>query len=227
MKPFRIVVSCEHASNAIPAILRRRIRIEPEILKGHRGWDIGALALAKTVAPALNAKLVAATFSRLVVDANRNERHPRVFSEYSRGLDEADRNALLEAYHRPYRASVEREVRNAMASGPVLHLSIHSFTPVLNGVTRNTEVGLLFDPRRTSETQFCRELQRKLGDRLAPMRIRRNYPYRGTSDGLTTVLRGKFPARQYVGVEIEINQARLMKKSEVHRLAAHLVSALT
>jgi hypothetical protein len=37
------------------------------------------------------------------------------------------------------------------------------------------------------------------------MKVRFNYPYKGTSDGLTTTLRKKF-GPQYVGIEIEINQ---------------------
>lgn len=227
MKSFRIVLSCEHASNSIPAEFAKALRIETSILKGHRGWDIGALGVAKMLAPKLKAKLVAATFSRLLVDANRNERHPHLLSEFSRRLSGAERNRLLEAYHRPYRADVERELCKAMASGPVLHLSIHSFTPVLNGITRNADIGLLFDPHRAAESRFCRELQQKLRNQTMPLRIRRNYPYRGTSDGLTATLRPKFSDAQYVGVELELNQALLVLKNEVRRIVTHLVAVLT
>jgi hypothetical protein len=31
--------------------------------------------------------------------------------------------------------------------------------------------------------------------------------YKGSSDGLTTALRDKFPAKRYVGIELEVNQA--------------------
>ncbi len=226
MKPFRIVLSCEHASNAIPAEFAKALRIETSILKGHRGWDIGALGVAKMLAPQLNAKLVAATFSRLLIDANRNERHPRLFSEYSRMLSEAERNRLLQTHHRRYRAQVERELCKAMASNPVLHLSIHSFTPVLNGITRNADIGLLFDPRRAAESRLCRELQQDLRNQTMPLRIRRNYPYRGTSDGLTATLRRKFSDTRYVGIEIELNQGLLVLKDEVRRIVTHLVAAL-
>jgi predicted N-formylglutamate amidohydrolase len=226
MKPFRIVLSCEHASNAVPERWRKAVRIDTATQKSHRGWDIGALAVAKMLAPALKATLVSATFTRLLVDANRNERHPHVFSAFSRGLSDADRSELLSRYHRPYRSDVEQQVRRAMISGPVLHLSIHSFTPVLNGMTRNADIGLLFDPRRPLETQFCRDLQKKLGNQSAPLRVRRNYPYRGTADGLTTALRRKFSAKQYVGIEIEINQARLKNQGEVRAMVAHLVATL-
>ncbi|MDZ4694968.1 MAG: N-formylglutamate amidohydrolase [Deltaproteobacteria bacterium] len=227
MGAYRIVLSCEHASNAIPERFRKVVRIEESIRKSHRGWDIGALEVAKRLAPALNAKLVAATFTRLLVDANRNAHHPHLFSRFSRTLSEADKASLLTNHHSAYRAEVERVLREAMASGPVLHLSIHSFTPRLDGIERNADIGLLFDPTRAGESRFCRELQRKLREQSAPLRIRRNYPYRGTSDGLTTAFRRKFPGNVYLGIEIELNQAWLTGKTEVRRMVAHLVRTLT
>jgi hypothetical protein len=36
--------------------------------------------------------------------------------------------------------------------------------------------------------------------------VRRNYPYAGKGDGLTAHLRLRFPARAYVGIELEVNQ---------------------
>jgi predicted N-formylglutamate amidohydrolase len=227
MSAYRIVLSCEHASNAIPEPFRKAVRIDRTIRESHRGWDIGALHVAELLAPVLKAQLVAATFSRLLVDANRNTRHPHLFSPYSRNLNEADKALLLTKHHGAYRTEVERVLRKAMASGPVLHLSIHSFTPILDGIERNADIGLLFDPARKQESRFCRELQGKLREQPTPLRVRRNYPYRGTNDGLTTALRCKFPDDQYLGIEIEINQARLTRKAEVRRVVAHLVRTLS
>jgi len=43
---------------------------------------------------------------------------------------------------------------------------------------------------------------------LAPeLRVRRNYPYAGKGDGLTSHLRLHFPPRAYVGIELEVNQS--------------------
>ncbi len=39
-----------------------------------------------------------------------------------------------------------------------------------------------------------------------------NEPYAGADDGLTTSLRGRFAPRQYLGIEIEINN-RFFKQS--------------
>ena len=37
--------------------------------------------------------------------------------------------------------------------------------------------------------------------------MRRNYPYAGKGDGLTSHLRRRFPPGAYVGIELEINQS--------------------
>ena len=43
--------------------------------------------------------------------------------------------------------------------------------------------------------------------RMAPdLRVRRNYPYAGKGDGLTSYLRQQFRPAAYVGIELEINQ---------------------
>ena len=50
-------------------------------------------------------------------------------------------------------------------------------------------------------------------ERRAPaLRVRRNYPYTGKSDGLTAYLRRRFDADRYLGIELEINQAQVAGK---------------
>jgi hypothetical protein len=71
---------------------------------------------------------------------------------------------------------------------------------------RTADIGLLYDPARRSETMFCERWQRTLRARAPELRVRRNYPYAGYNDGLTTYLRTRFEDRQYSGIELEINQ---------------------
>jgi predicted N-formylglutamate amidohydrolase len=106
---------------------------------------------------------------------------------------------------------------------------VHSFTPELNGKVRTADVGLLYDPTRDAERELCRRWQKALltqiaatrGDRTniwSDYRIRRNYPYRGSSDGLTTTLRRVFPALAYIGIELEVNQALLSDRRAEKRV---------
>ena len=109
-----------------------------------------------------------------------------------------------------------------MAGRRVVHVSSHSFTPVLDGRRRNADIGLLYDPARPGERALCARWTRTLGARVKPLRVRRNYPYEGKNDGLTSHLRRRFSAAQYVGVEIEINQKHVLR----NRLPAALERAV-
>ena len=47
------------------------------------------------------------------------------------------------------------DLRAAVAARKqVLHVAVHSFTPVLHGERRNADVGLLYDPARPRERAF-------------------------------------------------------------------------
>lgn len=206
--PFdRLVVSCEHAVCRVPPPLASRFRGAGRVLRSHRGLDRGALALARLLARRFDAPLHAATVSRLVVDANRSVHHRDLFSRWTRSLPPAERAALVDRYHRPYREAVEQSVGRAVAEGAVvLHLSVHSFTPRLRGEVRRADLALLYDPARARERSLCARWRGLLLEREPGLRIRRNHPYRGTADGLTTALRRRFAARHYLGVELEISQ---------------------
>ncbi len=197
-----IIVTCEHASNAVPAEWRGAFR-GTDVLKTHRAWDPGAGLLAREMAATLNAPAFSGEVTRLLVDLNRSETHRKVFSEFT--LPYA-RNDLLQRYWRPYRNEVTSTIEHALMRGAVLHLSVHSFTPVLDGQTRNADIGLLYDPARRLEREFCSAWRTELRAAQPALRVRMNYPYRGTSDGVTTAMRRQFGTR-YAGIELEVNQA--------------------
>ena len=88
----------------------------------------------------------------------------------------------------------------------VIHISSHSFTPQLDGKRRVADVGLLYDPARCGEAALCARWKTALAAYAPQLRVRRNYPYAGKGDGLTSHLRRRFPPAAYVGIEVEINQ---------------------
>ena len=77
---------------------------------------------------------------------------------------------------------------------------------MLRGETRNADVGILYDPRRPAEKRFAMAWARAIRAAARELRVRRNYPYLGVGDGLTTTLRRRFPAWRYLGIELEVNQ---------------------
>lgn len=202
-----LLVTCEHGGNQIPAEYRPLFKKLNTTLQTHRGYDPGALALARDLSKAFNAELIYSTTSRLLVELNRSPGHPQLWSEATRVLPHAERQRLLERYYHPYRTQVEAQVASALASGKrVVHVSSHSFTPRLHGEVRRADVGLLYDPRRKMERELCLAWQHTIRETPSELIVRRNYPYRGTGDGLTTYLRRLHSQNRYAGIEIEVNQ---------------------
>ena len=163
--------------------------------------------MANALAGAFAAPLVTSSISRLVIDLNRSIGHPQLFSAATRAAPSQLRTKIVARYYLPYRAKVERLVRQSVARARrVIHISSHSFTPELNGKVRRADVGLLYDPARRGEADLCARWKASLAMIAPQIRVRRNYPYAGKGDGLTSALRATLPDSAYVGIELEINQ---------------------
>lgn len=219
------LVTCEHGGNRIPQRYAALFRAERALLNSHRGWDPGALGLARQLAKALGAPLIESRTSRLLVDLNRSPHHRAVFSSITRALSRDERDRILDAYYRPYRDRIVAAADALIDGGRrVVHVSAHSFTPELDGETRNADVGLLYDPRRAREAALSDAWATALIGDLPALRVRRNYPYRGNADGLTTSLRRRYRADSYVGIEVELNQ-QLLTEPRLHRRVCRAICA--
>jgi predicted N-formylglutamate amidohydrolase len=201
------IITCEHGGNRVPPAYAPLFAGHEELLQTHRGWDLGALELAQQMATAIDAPLFFATTTRLLIDLNRSIGHRQLYSEATRGLPLATRRVIAQQHYRPHRDAVEMEVARRIAVGQrVVHIASHSFTPELHGVVRQADVGFLYDPRRAGEGAFSSRWLAAL-KRLRPdLKLRRNYPYEGKGDGLTALLRKRYAAGVYVGMELEVNQ---------------------
>jgi predicted N-formylglutamate amidohydrolase len=198
------VISCEHAGNEVPEDYRFLFSGKEEVLSTHRGWDPGAFHIAEFMAERLQCSLFHCSVTRLLIEMNRSIENPQLFSEFSVPLPDGEKLMLVEALYKPYRDGVEHAIR--IADKPVVHLSIHSFTPEWNGKLREVDIGFLFDPRRKMESEICNAWKNNLMKILPEKKVRFNEPYQGTDDGFTTYLRTKFPDGDYAGIEVEINQ---------------------
>lgn len=210
----KLFISCEHGGNRVPQNFKALFTGQEELLRSHRGYDAGALPLAKMLAREMSAPLEKSETTRLLVDLNRSQTSKSLFSEPVQSLPAEEKRQLLESYYLPYRKAVAGTIEDMIAIGAqVVHLSIHSFTPMLDGELRNAELGLLYDSSRSREKQFCDTWRHLLQPRLPDMRIRSNYPYRGSDDGLVRSLRNRFDQQDYLGIELEVNQALLSEKN--------------
>lgn len=187
-------------------------------LATHEGYDIGAARVARRLVNSLERRGVPVAgpvlggITRLLVDLNRSPGHPRVFGAFGRELERSEKESLMLDHYLPHQQRVRAELlRLVERGGRVLHLAVHSFTPVLGKQRRNADLGLLYDPGRPPELAVSRALSRAVSERSDELRIRSNYPYRGTSDGLTTALRRELPASRYAGIELELNQRHVVR----------------
>jgi predicted N-formylglutamate amidohydrolase len=221
-----LLLTCEHGGNRIPQPYAHLFGEAADLLATHRGWDPGALPLARTLARTLDRPLLAVTWSRLFVEANRTPTNPRIWSSFTKTLPRNERESILERWWRPHRQAVEEAVAAAIDRGQrVVHVAVHSFTPELDGEVRNADLTLLYDSRRQQEATLCRRWVALLHPLNPKLRMRYNYPYRGSSDGLTTWLRRRHPEQDYLGVELEINQG-LVGTSAWRRFQQHIAQSL-
>ncbi|EEW25615.1 N-formylglutamate amidohydrolase [Rhodobacter ferrooxidans] len=149
----RIVLVCEHASNAFPATWGD-LGLTAAQRQAHIAWDPGALGLARGLAQRLGAVLVHAPVSRLIYDCNRAPDSLGAMPARSEVFDipgnaaitPADRAARAEAVYLPFHAALHALLMQRLALGraPVV-ITIHSFTPIYHGKPRSLEFGVIHD----------------------------------------------------------------------------------
>lgn len=199
---MKVLVTCEHLDNKIPDGFQHVFEGNETVLETHRGYDIGAKNLFEALAPVADASF-SYPWTRLLIEPNRSLHHRDLYSKFSKKLSANGREKLVKIFYLPYRNEVEDWIR-AQKHEQVLHVSVHSFTPVLDGEKRKADIGLLYDPQRKGERAFALTWARELAG-TRQYKVRKNYPYLGKADGFTTYLRKQFK-ENYAGIELEVNQ---------------------
>jgi predicted N-formylglutamate amidohydrolase len=185
-KPFKvlnpdaarpILLVCDHASRRIPESLDS-LGLDPLAQRCHLAIDIGAGGVTELLAASLQTTAILCEYSRLVVDCNRELLDGGAFLPFGDGimvpgnahLKTQDRERRANAIFHPYHARIDAEVRRLQALGfAPLFVSIHSFTPVLNGESRPWQMGVLWDKDETSARYIIEALEAEgflVGDNL-------------------------------------------------------------
>jgi len=227
MKNIALMISCEHAVNTVPQEYLPLFAPFQALLSTHRGVDFGALEIAQYLTQKCSCPFIQATATRLLVDCNRSIHHPHCFSEVTHQLSHTEQEKIINQYYLPFRQQIINHITHAVAQGKqVWHLSIHSFTPIMNEIVRNADIGLLYDPRRATEKNLAKQWQKEIKKQQPAYTVRMNYPYRGVSDGLTSALRKQFSDDEYVGIEVETNQKLTTKTNTLNILKHSLGQSL-
>jgi predicted N-formylglutamate amidohydrolase len=195
--------------------------LDPALREDHVAWDIGAAEVTHVLSAALNAPAVLGAVSRLVVDLNRRPEAPDVIPIVTHGvrvpgnemLAVDDRAHRFERFYYPYHDVINRFLNR---SGATVIVSIHSFSHDLDRVSRDFDVGVLFDEFEPLARSFAKQLT------LAGMRVRLNEPYSGRDQVISSA---QTHARRYglPNFEIEINQRLLESRSKVIAFGNRLV----
>lgn len=222
-------LTADHAGRMIPRRLGS-LGLPPYELERHIAWDIGIGAVTERVSDALDATAVFQTYSRLVIDCNRNPLWASAMPEISestpipgnQNLTSTDRAARVSEIFVPYHNAIKSQLDIRTTAGRrTVFVAMHSFTPVFKGERRDMQVGVLYDrdPRLAS---ILLALLREEGDLV----VGDNAPYAvsGTSDyGIPVYGEGRGLAH----VEIEIRQDLIADESGQASWAARFVRLLT
>ena len=227
MKKIAVVISCEHAVDTVPEKYIPLFAPFKDLLATHRGIDFGALAIAEHMKKLIPCDLVKATVTRLLIDCCRSEHHPQCFSEVTRVLSSAEKQEIMNRYYVPFRQQVIALIKKHIEQGSqVWHFSIHTFTPVLNDIVRDVDIGILYDPRRLPEKMLAKQWKKEIKKQSLAYKIKMNYPYKGISDGFTSTLRKQYTYEDYLGIEVESNQALTTNAQNLDTLKNILTNSL-
>ena len=161
------LVVCDHASRAIPASLGR-LGLPELATWQHVAWDIGAGELARGPSAALDAPAVLAGYSRLVIDCNRRPDDAEAIRAVSdrwqipgnEGLSGFERRMRLACLFDPYHECIAALLSGFRARQVVpLLVSVHTFTPELDGKRRPWHVGVLWDRDHASAQRLLEGLR--------------------------------------------------------------------
>lgn len=235
--PFEVVevgrspylVVCDHAGRRVPRALGS-LGLTEQDLERHIAWDLGAAALARRLASALDGWLILQNYSRLVIDCNRPLTSPDSIATKSEDTpipgnrDVSAEEAALRAstFFEPYHARIRGELDRRAAEGlSSVLIFMHSFTPTFRGVDREWHAGVLHHRDVRLARPVLDALRREPG-----LRVGDNQPYAAsalTDYGL--VEHGE--ARGLLYVELEVRQDLLATNEGVDAWAERFARVLS
>ena len=116
----------------------------------------------------------------------------------NRNLHAAEKKIRADEIYWPYHNAISSQVERLREAGPPpIFVSLHSFTPVINGESRSWEMGVLWDTDRETAEIFIHDL------RAAGFHVGDNEPYSGKSpQDFTIDHHAESIGLPHVGVEI-------------------------
>jgi predicted N-formylglutamate amidohydrolase len=196
------LIIADHASNRVPPEIED-LGVDGADMERHIAWDIGTELLALRLQSLLKCPAVIAEWSRLVIDLNRDPKHPGLVPEISDGtlipfnsaMSAAEKMQRMQAYFAPYHQQISEKV--SALENPFL-VALHSFTPTMENKARPWEIGFLWN-KQAHWGIAAAEIMAELEPSCA---IGLNQPYSGKTLNYTMDRHAEAHARPYLSIEI-------------------------
>ena len=217
--PFLLVG--DHAGNAVPSRLEA-LGLSPKDRSRHIALDLGVKDLGRALGNRLNAPFLWQHFSRLVCDCNRNPDDPEWAAQISDGtkvpgnfqLSIEDKKARRESIFDPYHDAIASAIsRRRAVRQPTIFVSLHTFTPSMEGKQRPWDIGILHDGQEEGfALSVLSLLKAKEGNCIGD-----NQPY-DMDETDYTVPRHAYPLRLPY-IEVEVRQDLLSSSAGIDEMA--------
>ena len=196
--PFRIenqkgkaqcLIVCDHASNRIPEALGT-LGLSKKDREKHIAWDPGTEVIGRYLSEQLDAPAYFSTFSRIVVDVNRGANSPECMRETydhvpvpgNTNLSRAEKKQRIDEIFNPYHKNLAKQVQRFLKKKRVpMIISVHSFTPEMDGYRRPWHIGILWN----KEDDIALKLVDNLRAQNPTMIVGENEPYSLKAENLT------------------------------------------
>lgn len=204
-----VFLSCEQGGHLMPPELSCRGDLTLPSALVDPAWGI-----AGELSQLLGVTLIRNEFASTLIDVRRSTHHRDLFGKKTRNWSQEDRQLLLDEIYAPYREKIRKTISEKLSQNAyVVHLSVQTFGfRSKSGKVRRTDVGLSYDPARDDEVDFCLDWIDEMYETAAMLKVRRNYPRRGTHDSLTKAMRTEFQNQPYLGIELMLGRAWTRRK---------------
>jgi predicted N-formylglutamate amidohydrolase len=222
------VIVVDHAGRRIPRLLGD-LGVPAAELERHIAWDIGAWAVAQTLAQTLDAALIGQAYSRLVIDCNRDPSVESAVATLSEttpipgnvGVTAAEigarRAAIFDPYHDQIRALLDdRQIKGRRT----VLIALHSMTHIYMGDVRPMQCAVLYNRDARFASILLEVLRREPG-----LTVGDNAPY-SVSDASDYTIPRHGEERGLAHVEIEMRQDLITGETGRTEWAKRLAGAL-
>ena len=170
--------------------------------------DRSASDAACRIARSLHVPLIQNQYTHELIDVTRSAQHRQLFPPWTRAFSKDVKQRLIAEVHEPYRERLRSMIGQILLRNTyAIHFSIRTFDCKRRGKPRRADVGLLYDPSSQEEVDLCLDWIDAMYDDAPMLKVRRNYPRRGTTDCITKAMRKEFSHQNYVGIEVLLNRS--------------------